>query len=407
MSEEPKTHGDGREVVLITGSSGMLGAAISRKLNARFHVMGLDRRPAQSGAPIQHVYLDLSSLDSLDTALKFVQATHGTRIASVVHLAEHCDYSRAPSPLYEQVNVQGTEALLFALRRFDVEQFVFASTLFVHAPTELGVPIDEESPLEPRWAYPRSKLEAEELIRRHHGAVPIAILRLASVYDDECHSPVLARQIQKIYEKRLTGHIFAGSPEHGQAMLHLDDAADALAVVVARRTELPQDLTLLIGEESVTSYVELQRNLGRLIHGLAWETHALPDAVARAGVWLQERLPADQALARSWAIDRADEHYEIDTHRARGLIGWSAQHHLRGSLSRMVETLRDEPRFFYETNSITTDTPREHSVMSGRSGEIAHCARSSQLKSCRERCDSRPKRCMKDRVVRAQRRRGS
>src|SRR5690349_954211 len=139
MSDVQTSHGNGREVVLITGSSGLLGTALSRKLSAHFHVMGLDRAPAKGGAPTQHVYLDLSSLDSLDTALKFVQATHGTRLASVVHLARYFDDSGRSNPLYEKVNVQGTEALLFALKRFDVQQFVFASTMLVHAPTEPGL----------------------------------------------------------------------------------------------------------------------------------------------------------------------------------------------------------------------------------------------------------------------------
>src|SRR5688572_19666821 len=174
MSDVYTNREAGRDVVLITGSSGLIGTALSRKLNAHFHVMGLDRAPARNGAPAQHVYLDLSSLDSLDTALKFVQATHGTRLASVVHLAHYFDYSGRPNPLYEKVNVQGTEALLFALKRFDVEQFVFASTMLVHAPTEPGLALNEGSALGPRWVYPESKLNAEELIRQHHGDVPIA-----------------------------------------------------------------------------------------------------------------------------------------------------------------------------------------------------------------------------------------
>jgi nucleoside-diphosphate-sugar epimerase len=352
MSDVQTNHGNARKVVLITGSSGLLGTALSRKLSTHFHVMGLDRAPARNGAPAQHVYLDLSSLDSLDTALKFVQATHGTRLASVVHLARYFDYSGRPNPLYEKVNVQGTEALLFALKRFDVEQFVFASTMLVHAPTEPGLALNEGSALGPRWVYPESKLNAEELIRQHHGDVPIAILRLAEVYDDECHSPLLARQIQRIYEKRLVGHVFTGNPKHGQAMLHLDDAADALAVTVARRAELPADTTLLIGEASVTSYGELQRDLGQLIHGSAWDTHAVPNAIAKAGAWLQGRLPHSESFLRPSMIDRAGEHYELDTQRARELIGWSALRRLGASLPRMIELLHGEARFFYETNEL-------------------------------------------------------
>ena len=61
------------------------------------------------------------------------QIGHGTRIASVIHLAAYYDLSGEPSPLYEQIIVGGTERLLEQLRQFQVEQFVFSSTMLVHA----------------------------------------------------------------------------------------------------------------------------------------------------------------------------------------------------------------------------------------------------------------------------------
>ena len=42
-----------------------------------------------------------------------------------------------------------------------VEQFVFASTMLVHAPTESGRPISEDWPLEPKSPYPQSEVETE------------------------------------------------------------------------------------------------------------------------------------------------------------------------------------------------------------------------------------------------------
>ena len=38
-----------------------------------------------------------------------------------------------PSPKYEEVTVRGTERLLRGLKDFDVGQFVFSSTMIVHA----------------------------------------------------------------------------------------------------------------------------------------------------------------------------------------------------------------------------------------------------------------------------------
>jgi nucleoside-diphosphate-sugar epimerase len=98
-----------------------------------------------------------------------VRYAYGNHIASVIHLAAYYDFSGEPSPLYEQITVRGTERLLRAVKSFDVEQFVFSSSMLVHAPCEPGERITEDSPLLPKWDYPKSKVETEHLLREQHG----------------------------------------------------------------------------------------------------------------------------------------------------------------------------------------------------------------------------------------------
>src|SRR5690606_34029338 len=114
---------------------------------------------------------------------------HGERIASVVHLAAYFDFSGEDSPLYQAVNVEGTRNLLRALQGLQVEQFVYASTMLVHAPGEPGEPIDEDQPIGPRWAYPESKAAAEQAVAEEHGDIPYVVLRLAGLYDEETSVP--------------------------------------------------------------------------------------------------------------------------------------------------------------------------------------------------------------------------
>jgi len=116
----------------------------------------------------------------------------------VVHLAAYYDFAGEPSPLYDEVTVRGTERLLRGLREFEVEQFIFSSTMLVHAPCEPGRRIDEKWPLEPKWDYPKSKVATEQLILAEHGATPVVLLRIAGVYDDDCHSIPIANQIALI-----------------------------------------------------------------------------------------------------------------------------------------------------------------------------------------------------------------
>ncbi|MGD9889922.1 MAG: NAD-dependent epimerase/dehydratase family protein, partial [Dehalococcoidia bacterium] len=235
---------------------------------------------------------------------------------------------------------------------FTVEQFVFSSTMLVHAPCEPGQRIREDWPLEPAWAYPQSKVTTEQLIREQHGAIPIVLLRIAGVYDDQCHSIPLAHQIQRIYERTLISHVFPGNSSHGQAFLHLDDLVDALVQIVDRRALLPPELVLLLGEPETLSYDELQHSFGRLIHGEDWETREIPKALAKTGAWLQDHIPGEEPFIKPWMIDRADDHYALDITAAHTMLDWWPKRSLRQTLPAMVAALKRDPLGWYRANKL-------------------------------------------------------
>jgi len=344
-----------REKILVTGSSGLIGSALVRSLAADFDLIGLDREgPPHPPREADWVFVDLTSDESVQNAFTHVRLYHGPRIASVVHLAAYYDFSGAPSRKYEDVTIGGTERLLRELERFEVGQFIFSSTMLVHAPCRPGERIDETWPLQPKWAYPQSKLRTEELLERERGAVPVAVLRIAGVYDDLCRSIPIARQIQRICEGRLTGRLFPGDPSHGQAFVHLDDAVDAIRRAVARRRELGPFETLLVGESETVSYGDLQREIGRLLRGKEWSTWRVPRPLAKAAAWLQDRV-ADPFI-KPWMIDLADDHYALDLRRARERLVWEPRRSLRETLPRMIRALREDPITWYRRNGL--DLPR-------------------------------------------------
>src|SRR5215207_7168794 len=261
---------DRSDLIVITGSGGFIGRALAARLSERFAVVGLDV-VEEKGEHLQTVKVDLTSDQDVADALARVRAGFGARIASVIHLAAYYDLSGQPNPKYDSITVEGTRRLLRALRDgFEVGQFVFASTLLVHAPSEPGKRIDENWPLEPKWAYPASKAKTEELLRMERGDIPLVILRMAGVYDERCRAAFLAQQIARVYERQPLGYLFAGDPSRGQPYFHLEDLADAVERIVSRRDRLPDECTLLLGEEETPSYEALQRRIGELIHGEPW-----------------------------------------------------------------------------------------------------------------------------------------
>lgn len=350
-----------RPIVLVTGASGNLGRAIAAALSRDYQVVGLDRTVGAGAIP--SFATDFSNAAAVELALHRMRDRFGTSIASVVHLAAYFDQTGDDHPLYEAVNVEGTRHLLRALQPFDVEQFVYASTLLVHAPCRPGERISEDQPFDPAYAYPQSKLAAERVVEQECGNIPYVTLRLAGVYDRDHLIPTLAQQIARIHQRDLQGYFYAGSPLTGQSMLHKEDLADAVCRVVDRRAMLPPDAVMLIGEPDPLSYDALQDEIGYLIHGVEdWPTLRVPKALAAAGVWGLERLEplipdaidrGEKPFIRPYMAMMGDHHYAIDTWRAKTLLGWEPKHRLKDELPGIVGALRDDPVGWYERHGIT------------------------------------------------------
>ena len=349
-----------KPIVLITGAAGNIGRSLAAALEDGYTVVGLDRPETTADFPLIHV--DLGSDESVRAALKQFREKHGPRIASIVHLAAFFDFTGEENPLYESVNVEGTRRLLRALQDFEVEQFVYSSTMLVHAPGKPGEAIDEDRPIEPGWAYPKSKAKAEAVIAGEHGRVPYVILRLAGVYDEETSVPTLANQIARIYERDFQSHLYSGSTDVGQSALHRDDMLDAFRRTVDRRAEIPSGTAILIGEEKAIGYDDLQDRIGSLIHGVEdWPTIRVPKPVAAVGAAALETLePAipdaldqgERPFVKPFMVRMADDHYELDTARARQLLGWRPKHHLKDRLPDMIAALKRDPKRWYEANGI-------------------------------------------------------
>jgi nucleoside-diphosphate-sugar epimerase len=343
-----------KPVVLITGSSGLIGSKLVEAFPSDYAVIGMDqKRPTHAPAGTRFLECDLTDRASVQESLSAVREQAGSELASVLHLAAYYDFSGEPSPLYHDLTLGGTEHLLDALRDFRVEQFVFSSSLLVMKPAEEGERLEESSPTEASWDYPRSKLEAEELIREQHRDIPAVLLRIAGVYTEECESIPIAQQIRRIYEKSFESYFFPGDPDHGQAFVHMDDLVACFRRVVERRKQLTRDEVFLIAEPDVMSYAELQDVLGALIHGKEWPTIVVPKPIAKAGAWVQVKLKSGKgAFIKPWMIDLADAQYAVDIKHAQDRLGWNPVRRLRDTLGEMVRRLKDDPKGWYAKNKL-------------------------------------------------------
>ncbi len=141
--------------VLVTGASGMLGAATARALAAGGRrVTVLQRRPAGLGLP--EVLADVADPDAVRDAVAGQDA--------VIHLAAKVNVT-GPWAGYERTNVGGTRAVVDACRAAGVGRLIHVSSPSVsHAGRSLvGVEAGPADPDAARGPYARSKAYAERL----------------------------------------------------------------------------------------------------------------------------------------------------------------------------------------------------------------------------------------------------
>lgn len=342
-----------KPVVLITGCSGLIGSRLIERLGDSYQVIGMDIQPPPPEINCSFFHCDLTEDDSVRSVLAQIQDEYSSQIASVVHLAAYYDFTGKPSELYRTLTVEGTRRLIRALQEFQVEQFVFSSTLLVMQSSESGEPITAESPVEAEWDYPQSKLETEKILEQERGTIPTVILRLAGVYDAMGHSVPIAQQISRIHQKQLESYLFPGDKTHGQSFIHLEDLMDCLLATIQRRHELGPWEVLVIGEEDVMSYEELQNQIGLLLHGEEWGAIWVPKFAAKVGAWVIDKFsPEEQAFIKPWMIDLADQNYPVDLRHARQKLHWEPKHTLRATLADMIRNLKADPRGWYEENGL-------------------------------------------------------
>lgn len=346
-----------RPVILCTGSSGLLGNPVCKRLAEEgYEVFGFDRvglpEPPSHLPHVRDIECDLTSYSSVRGAVAEVLEMGGERLAGVVHLAAYYDFSGEDSPLYRKVTVEGTDRLLNALQGCEIESFIFSSTMLVHEATSPGKYINEESPLEAKWPYPESKIATERLIKEAHPNVRSMFLRIAGVYNEWGTQPTLVQQIKRIYERDFESHFFPGDQRCGQSAVFIDDAVESIVSAVKNRDKIDPCTPILIGESDPPAYGDLQDAIGQAIHGSDWSTLYVPPTLAKIGASVIDAVQGGGAFIKPFMVALADDHYALDIRRANQLLGWSPKHRLLDVLPTIIENLRRDPQRWYSENGL-------------------------------------------------------
>ncbi len=208
--------------VLITGSSGFIGAAVTRAAVAegnevRVLVRSTSNRSNLDGLPIEMVEGDLQDPPSLKKALTGCQGLY--HVAAYYAL-----WAQDPATFY-RVNVEGTKCLFRAAEEVGIERIVYTSTIgAIGLPGDGGLGREELYPSETQLSgdYKRSKFLAEqEVLNMAQEGLPVVIVNPTA--------PVGARDIKptptgKIIVDFMKGKMLAYI-ETGMNIVDVEDVA--------------------------------------------------------------------------------------------------------------------------------------------------------------------------------------
>ena len=142
--------------ILVIGGSGFIGTRLVDELLVAGHKVSI------YDLNISHKYPDLTIIGDVRSYEPLKEATYGIDI--IYNLAaEHRD-DVTPLTLYHEVNVQGTENVIFAAVANSIKHIIFTSTVAIYG-LDKNCP-DESFPAEPFNEYGRTKWDAEKLYQK-------------------------------------------------------------------------------------------------------------------------------------------------------------------------------------------------------------------------------------------------
>lgn len=103
--------------------------------------------------------------------------------------------------------------------------------------------------------YPKSKVITEKVMHEQRGKIPVVIMRIAGVYNEQGNSIPITNQVQRIYERQITARLYPANTAHGSTYVHLDDLINSIALTIDKRKELSPGIVLNIGDDKTLSYI--------------------------------------------------------------------------------------------------------------------------------------------------------
>jgi UDP-glucose 4-epimerase len=314
--------------ILITGGTGFIGTALTRRLYQENEVILLDRRLSLSSYELSgmngHPHVTVMLGDILDPAA-VARAVAG--VDTVIHLAALVGVNnvRARARDTIETNLLGTVTLLRALEQVpSLKRFVFFSTSEVFGINSFRVHEETSTSIGPvqeaRWSYSISKLAGEHLVQSYHREkdLPTVTIRPFNVFGP---GRVGDHAMLRFVMAALRGEdlVVHGTGDQIRSWCYIDDLVDGVLAALVREEAIGEDFNLGNPRNTLTIY-ELARRVVRLTGSkskIRFEEPNFSDIdirvpkldKARRLLGFEPKVELDEGIQRTaaWCLEHAEQ----------------------------------------------------------------------------------------------------
>jgi nucleoside-diphosphate-sugar epimerase len=315
--------------ILITGTTGFIGRHLTCALSKTYSVRCLVRKDSDIAGlrnfNVDLTYGDLLIKDSLWPALD--------KIDLIYHLAGEV-YSRHKDDYYKG-NILATHNLLEACKEKGTKRIIFLSSIGVYKPVTTKTLLTEDSECEPITFYGKTKLHAEQLIKRHN--VPWVIVRAPVIYGP--HQPaVLNRFFLDAFNKRKI--YIVGNGDNLRSLCFIDNLVEGL-VLLANKADV-DGKTYILSDNLPYTFNEIIKTGSKVIQQRVDVVH-LPSFLGDISwkIYCLMGNVFDLCFVELYAIKKMQLQEGCDITRARKEIGYSPGVTLEAGIESTIDWLKN------------------------------------------------------------------
>jgi nucleoside-diphosphate-sugar epimerase len=315
---------------MVTGATGFVGSHLAEALRRRGDDVTALARSARKAQPLTALGVsvvagDLHDVAALQRAMVSQDVVY--HVAGLVAARNEAEFLRA--------NLGGTENVVAAMKVAGVSRLVLVSSLAAAGPAPRGAPLLGDEPPRPVTAYGRSKLAAEQTVRR--SGLSWSIVRPPIVYGPR------DREILKVFRlARLRIAPVFGDGAQELVAVHAGDLAIALIAVASNQATTGRTYTACHPE--VFTSAEFGVAVATAM-GLSVATLRVPHVVGRVVLSLTEAAAKLAGQSTILTTDKANEFFQPAWTGDPGPLtrdtGWRAEYDLKSGLTDTYHWYRE------------------------------------------------------------------